>query len=52
MIKRYGNKDVYIPSGSMKGYKIKTQKCKCKVQRLSEMEQGSSELEVVNYSNE
>lgn len=38
MIKRYGNKDIYIPSGSMKGYKIKTQKCKCKVQRLSEME--------------
>lgn len=38
MIKRYGNKDLVIPSGSMKGYKIITNKCKCKVQRLSEME--------------
>lgn len=38
MIKRYGDKDVVIPSGSMKGYKIITNKCKCKVQRLSEME--------------
>lgn len=35
MIKRYGDKDITIPSGSMKGYKITTQKCKCKVQRLS-----------------
>lgn len=52
MIKRYGDKNIKIPSGSMKGYTITTQKCKCKVQRLSEMEQGSSELEVVNYSNE
>ena len=48
MIKRYGDKDLIIPSGSMKGYKIITQKCKCKVQRLSEMEQGSSELEMIN----
>ena len=52
MIKRYGDKDIKIPSGSMKGYKITTQKCKCKVQRLSEMEQSLSELEVVNYSKE
>jgi len=29
MIKRYGDKDVAIPSGSMKGYKITTTKCKC-----------------------
>lgn len=36
MIKRYGNKDIKIPSGSMKGYKIITNMCKCKVQRLSE----------------
>lgn len=34
MIKRYGNKDIVIPSGSMKGYKIITNKCKCEVQRL------------------
>lgn len=52
MIKRYGDKDVEIPSGSMKGYKIITNKCKCKVQRLSVMEQGSSELEVIDYSKE
>ena len=52
MIKRYGNKDIAIPSGSMKGYKITTSKCKCKVQRLSEMEQGSSELEMIDASQE
>lgn len=52
MIKRYGDKDIVIPSGSMKGYKITTSKCKCNVQRLSEMEQGSSELEMVDYSKE
>lgn len=52
MIKRYGDKDLVIPSGSMKGYKITTSKCKCNVQRLSEMEQGSSELEMVGYSKE
>lgn len=51
LIKRYGDKDLIIPSGSMKGYKIITQKVKCKVQRLSEMEQGSSELEMINISN-
>ena len=51
MIKRYGDKDLIIPSGSMKGYKIITQKVKCKVHRLSEMEQGSSELEMINISN-
>lgn len=52
MIKRYGDKDMVIPSGSMKGYKIITNKCKCKVQRLSDLEQGSSELEMVDYSIE
>lgn len=52
MIKRYGNKDVIIPSGYMKGYKIYSTKCKCKVQRLSEQEQGSSELEIIDYSKE
>lgn len=48
MIKRYGDKDIEIPDGSMKGYKIITNKCKCKVQRLSEMEQSLSELEMVD----
>lgn len=48
MIKRYGNKDMAIPSGSMKGYKITTQKCKCNVQRLSDKEQTSSEVEMVD----
>lgn len=48
MIKRYGNKDVVIPSGSMKGYKITTARCKCQVQRLSEMEQESSDSEMVD----
>lgn len=48
MIKKYGDKDIAIPSGSMKGYKIITNKCKCKVQRLSSMEQGSNELEMVD----
>lgn len=38
MIKRYGDRGVVIPSGSMKGYKITTSKCKCNVQRLSDME--------------
>ena len=52
MIKRYGDKDITIPSGSMKGYKIITSKCKCNVQRLSVMEQSSSELEMVDYSKE
>lgn len=52
LIKRYGDKDVAIPSGSMKGYKITTQKCRCKVQRLSLQEQGSSESEIVDYSIE
>ena len=52
MIKRYGNKDLIIPSGSMKGYKITTSKCKCQVQRLSEMEQESSDSEMVDTSNE
>ena len=52
MIKRYGDRGVVIPSGSMKGYKITTSKCKCNVQRLSDMEQGSSELEMVDYSKE
>ena len=51
MIKRYGDKDMVIPSGSMKGYKITTQKCKCNVQRLSDMEQSSSELEIINTLN-
>lgn len=50
MIKRYGDKDIVIPSGSMKGYKITTSKCKCQVQRLSEMEQDSSESEMVDAS--
>lgn len=50
MIKRYGDKDIVIPSGSMKGYKITTSKCKCQVQRLSYMEQSSSELEMVDAS--
>ena len=50
MIKKYGNKDIKIPNGTMKGYKIITNKCKCKVQRLSETEQSLSELEMVdNY---
>lgn len=48
MIKRYGDKDIEIPNGSMKGYKIITNKCKCKVQRLSDTEQGLSELEMVD----
>ena len=52
MIKRYGNKDIIIPSGSMKGYKITTSKCKCQVQRLSDMEQESSDSEMVDASNE
>lgn len=52
MIKRYGDKDTVIPSGSMKGYKITTQKCKCQVQRLSDMEQDSSESEMVDASVE
>ena len=38
MIKKYGDKDLVIPSGSMKGYKIITNKCKCEVQRLSDKE--------------
>ena len=50
MIKRYGDKDIVIPSGSMKGYKITTSKCKCQVQRLSDMEQDSSESEMVDAS--
>ena len=50
MIKRYGDKDVAIPSGSMKGYKITTSKCKCQVQRLSDMEQESSDSEMVDAS--
>ena len=50
MIKRYGDKNIVIPSGSMKGYKIITRKCKCKVHRLSEEEQGSSDSEMVDYS--
>ena len=50
MIKRYGDKDVIIPSGSMKGYKITTSKCKCQVQRLSDMEQGLSNPEMVDTS--
>lgn len=52
MIKRYGDKDIAIPSGSMKGYKITTSKCKCQVQRLSDMEQESSDSEMVDASNE
>lgn len=48
MIKKYGNKDMVIPNGSMKGYKITTQKCKCNVQRLSEKEQDSSESDMVD----
>lgn len=36
MIKRYGDKDVTIPSGSMKGYRIITRKCRCKVHRLAD----------------
>lgn len=48
MIRKYGDKNMVIPSGSMKGYKITTQKCKCCVQRLSETEQGSSELEMID----
>lgn len=36
LIKRYGNKDIAVPTGSLKGYKIEVTKCKCKVQRLSE----------------
>lgn len=52
LIKRYGDKDVIVPSGSMKGYKITTQKCKCQVQRLSDMEQDSSESEMVDASVE
>lgn len=48
MISRYGNKNMVIPSGSMKGYKITTQKCKCNVQRLSDMEQDSSESDMVD----
>ena len=48
MIQRYGNKDMVIPSGSMKGYKITTQKCKCNVQRLSRVEQDSSESEMID----
>lgn len=48
MIKRYGDKDMVIPRGSMKGYKIITQKCKCNVQRLSDKEQGSSESDMVD----
>ena len=48
MINRYGNKDMVIPNGSMKGYKITTQKCKCNVQRLSDKEQDSSESEMID----
>lgn len=48
MISRYGNKDMVIPSGSMKGYKITTQKCKCNVQRLSDKEQESSDSDMVD----
>lgn len=48
MISRYGDKDMVIPSGSMKGYKITTQKCKCNVQRLSNMEQESSDSDMVD----
>ncbi len=48
MIKRYGDKDMVVPSGSMKGYKITTQKCKCNVQRLSDKEQGSSDSEMID----
>ena len=52
MIKRYGDKDIQIPSGSMKGYKIITRKCKCKVHRLADTAQDSSESEMVDYSIE
>lgn len=52
MIKRYGDKDVIIPSGSMKGYKIITRKCRCKVHRLADTAQDSSEFEMVDYSIE
>ena len=48
IIKRYGNKGMVIPSGSMKGYKITTQKCKCNVQRLSKTEQDSSESDIID----
>ena len=48
MISRYGNKNMVIPSGSMKGYKITTQKCKCNVQRLSDTEQGLSKPDMVD----
>lgn len=48
MINRYGNKNMVIPSGSMKGYKITTQKCKCNVQRLSDKEQESSDSDMVD----
>lgn len=52
MIKKYGDKDLVIPNGSMKGYKITTKKCRCKVQRLSDSEQGLSKPEIVDYSFE
>ena len=52
LIKRYGDKDITVPSGSMKGYKIITRKCKCKVQRLSAKEQESSDSEMVDLSVE
>lgn len=48
MIQRYGNKDMVIPSGPLKGYIISSEKCRCNVQRLSDQEQDSSESEMVD----
>lgn len=52
MIQQYGNKDMVIPSGALKGYMISSEKCRCTVQRLSEKEQDSSESEMVDSVQE